>query len=442
MIRKTIKELVEELDPEFFWQIHRSTIVNVNAIAAVQRRGNGTLEVRLKRNDKVAAGECALCAPLQADVVPARAGPSELTVLPGGSDGYEVFGTVPSPINGSDTDREGLPMAAKDRNRSERGWNTVLRYGIAVALIAVGLAAAPYPARAAEPPVGGIAVGVPSPDTDGKTTVLTGMLWWPEGTPRAGIVFANGSGGWRDAREGYYGRMLSALGYAVLAVDSFGARGIADTVADQSSISLIQMTRDAFAARRLLVARGIAPDHTAIMGGSRGGTVALLAADRTFLPAEADRFQVVIAFYPGCNFRVRAPKPSGALFMLLGERDNYTGVKPCQDIAEDYEKAGGKLMLKIYPDSMHAFDGDPAHSRMFHDFMAETFIECVASVEEDGTLVFEGQRFDADRGFADMVAYARRRPCAGHGVIMGTNRKQREIAARDVIEFLNATFSR
>ncbi len=33
--------------------------------------------------------------------------------------------------------------------------------------------------------------------------------------------------------------------------------------------------------------------------------------------------------------------------MLLGERDNYTGVKPCQDIAGDYEKAGGKTMLKL-----------------------------------------------------------------------------------------------
>ena len=53
LIRKTIAELTRELDPEIFWQIHRSTIVNVNEIAAVLRRGNGTLEVRLKRTDKV-----------------------------------------------------------------------------------------------------------------------------------------------------------------------------------------------------------------------------------------------------------------------------------------------------------------------------------------------------------------------------------------------------
>lgn len=320
--------------------------------------------------------------------------------------------------------------------------NAAVRLGTTAALTGLALAATAYPARANDTPVGGTTVDLPSADADGKVTMLAGMLWWPSETPRAGIVFANGSGGWRDAREGYYGRMLSGLGYAVLAVDSFGGRGISDTVSDQSSISYLQMTRDAFAARRMLIARGVAPDRTAIMGGSRGGTVALVAADRTFLPGEIDRFQAVVAFYPGCNFRMRVPKPAGALFMLLGERDNYTGVKACQDIAADYEKAGGKANVKIYPDSGHQFDGDPARSRMVRDFMAETFIGCVGLVEEDGTVVYEGRRFDPERGFADMVVYARQQPCAGHGATMWTNPKQKEIAGRDLVEFLNGTFPR
>ena len=36
-IKKPIKELFEELDPEAFWQIHRGTIVNLRAIAKVER---------------------------------------------------------------------------------------------------------------------------------------------------------------------------------------------------------------------------------------------------------------------------------------------------------------------------------------------------------------------------------------------------------------------
>jgi DNA-binding LytR/AlgR family response regulator len=37
LIRKSIRELYEELDPEGFWQIHRGTIVNLRAIARVER---------------------------------------------------------------------------------------------------------------------------------------------------------------------------------------------------------------------------------------------------------------------------------------------------------------------------------------------------------------------------------------------------------------------
>lgn len=48
LIRKPIKELIEELDPEQFWQIHRSTIVNAKAIAGVTRDFRGRQLVQLK----------------------------------------------------------------------------------------------------------------------------------------------------------------------------------------------------------------------------------------------------------------------------------------------------------------------------------------------------------------------------------------------------------
>ncbi len=48
LIRKPIKELVEELDAEVFWQIHRSTLVNTRHIAGVSRdlRGRQLVAVR------------------------------------------------------------------------------------------------------------------------------------------------------------------------------------------------------------------------------------------------------------------------------------------------------------------------------------------------------------------------------------------------------------
>ena len=48
LIRKPLRELLDELDPNIFWQIHRGTIVNVNAIAGVTRdfRGDATVKVK------------------------------------------------------------------------------------------------------------------------------------------------------------------------------------------------------------------------------------------------------------------------------------------------------------------------------------------------------------------------------------------------------------
>ena len=48
LIRKPIKELVDELDPRQFWQIHRSTLVNTRAIAAVTRDERGRQLVGLR----------------------------------------------------------------------------------------------------------------------------------------------------------------------------------------------------------------------------------------------------------------------------------------------------------------------------------------------------------------------------------------------------------
>jgi DNA-binding LytR/AlgR family response regulator len=48
LIRKPIKELLTELDPAQFWQIHRSTLINTRAIAGVSRDARGRQLVSIK----------------------------------------------------------------------------------------------------------------------------------------------------------------------------------------------------------------------------------------------------------------------------------------------------------------------------------------------------------------------------------------------------------
>jgi len=53
LIRKTIRELADELDPDHFVQVHRSVIVNLHQVAQVVRGANETAEVHLRNRREV-----------------------------------------------------------------------------------------------------------------------------------------------------------------------------------------------------------------------------------------------------------------------------------------------------------------------------------------------------------------------------------------------------
>jgi DNA-binding LytR/AlgR family response regulator len=52
LIRTPLKELLAQLDPQVFWQIHRGTIVNLRAIARVDRDWRGEPVVVLRAGER------------------------------------------------------------------------------------------------------------------------------------------------------------------------------------------------------------------------------------------------------------------------------------------------------------------------------------------------------------------------------------------------------
>lgn len=56
LIRTSLKELLPQLDPERFWQIHRGTVVNARCIAAAVRDEAGKLSLRLHGRSETLAG--------------------------------------------------------------------------------------------------------------------------------------------------------------------------------------------------------------------------------------------------------------------------------------------------------------------------------------------------------------------------------------------------
>ena len=58
LVRMSLRQLQEQLDPSTFWQVHRSTIVNANAIASVARDFRGHVFLLLKqRPERLAVSE-------------------------------------------------------------------------------------------------------------------------------------------------------------------------------------------------------------------------------------------------------------------------------------------------------------------------------------------------------------------------------------------------
>lgn len=281
-------------------------------------------------------------------------------------------------------------------------------------------------------PVGGAGLDFPVQDDAAGTLRLRAMLWLPAAPPAGGVVLLHGAGGWNDFREGHYGRLLSGAGYAVLAVDSHGPRGVPQTM-NHMQVSFAQLARDAMAARQQLVDRGVPARRIAVLGLSKGGTGALYAMDRFLTPAQAERFAAVVALYPPCHVRARTAMPTAPVFIGLGEKDDLTGVQQCQDTAAALRAAGGNVTVKVYPSSAHGFDGNPDSTVSFYAGQAETFTRCNVEVEADGRETYRGQTYPP--GGAEIMA-ALRATCVRKGASFWTNPAQKAAAAQDIVQFL------
>jgi DNA-binding LytR/AlgR family response regulator len=53
LLTSSLRQMKEKLDPQMFWQIHRSIVVNVGAIDRIYRTFRGALEVKVKGRDEL-----------------------------------------------------------------------------------------------------------------------------------------------------------------------------------------------------------------------------------------------------------------------------------------------------------------------------------------------------------------------------------------------------
>jgi dienelactone hydrolase len=130
------------------------------------------------------------------------------------------------------------------------------------------------------------------------------------------------------------------------------------------------------------------------------------------------------------------PKPVGEVYMALGEDDDWSGVKPCQALAEDYSRAGGKIVVKVYPGATHGWDGNPAYTGLIRLPSVENYKDCVLYMEEDGQVVHEGRKYGPNDA---ALIVELRKTCVKRGATVWTNTRQKAAATADAIAFLDRT---
>jgi dienelactone hydrolase len=185
--------------------------------------------------------------------------------------------------------------------------------------------------------------------------MLVGELYRPPGEGRfPAVVLLHGCDGrLSPAGEQREAHKLVALGYVVLAVDSFGPRGVQHRCVQEVGVP-VDRVMDAYGALQYLASRtDIDPGRVAVMGYSQGGMTAISAVTRggveTLFPRH---FKAAVAYYPGCdNTEVSAPT-----LILIGALDEWTPTRNCREMVARQSGTGAAVELFVYPGAYHAFN--------------------------------------------------------------------------------------
>jgi len=189
------------------------------------------------------------------------------------------------------------------------------------------------------------------------------------------MVIVHGIGGLYNSsghKRAYweYAEMLADNGIAAIIIDSHGARGYGGTgQLGSTSVSVYSFVADAFAAADILRTHPmIDVNQIGIMGFSKGGMTTLLATDQRFvrsLSKSKSKFNIHIPIYPGCqNFPDKLQPTNSPVYMLLGEKDNFTGISGCFEIEEKLKTSNTPVKIITYKDAVHSWDENLSITRI------------------------------------------------------------------------------
>ena len=189
------------------------------------------------------------------------------------------------------------------------------------------------------------------------STTIRGELYLPPGNgPFPAVVLMPPCTGRLPVKvERADGERYNALGYALLAVDSFGPRGFEDGCSGVGSS--VDLVMDAYGALLYLAELPfIDPERIAIVGYSKGADTALSAVGFDGVERLFDRqFRAAVAYYPFCQ-KQEAAAVAVSTLILIGERDDWNFARDCRDMMTRRKDFSAPMRLVVYPETHHSFN--------------------------------------------------------------------------------------
>jgi dienelactone hydrolase len=232
-------------------------------------------------------------------------------------------------------------------------------------------------------------------------------------------------------------------GFAAFVLDSFGARDVTSTVANQTQFSFAASAYDVLAAWKVLAAHPeIDVSRIGAQGHSRGGSAVLTAATRRFADAvvgDGAGFRSMLAAYPWSGHQFLDPSVDQTeIRVVMGDADEWCSPMQVQGHCQAIRLSGGKVTMRLIGGAQHSFDRGTAIENV-----ADAAVSPAAPtvyIGHDGAFIHPlADVGDAKLVDRDLMIYALKAGYGRKGARIGSRDGEAELFRADMLAFWRRT---
>ena len=239
---------------------------------------------------------------------------------------------------------------------------------------------------------------------------------------------------------------LTRAGFATFVLDSFAARGVTSTVANQTQFSFAASAYDVLAAWKLLAALPeIDATRIGAQGHSRGGSAVLTAATRRFADAVVGKskgLRGVLAAYPWSGHQFLDPAVGAtSVRVLMGDADEWCSPMQVQGHCQAIRIAGGDATIRLIAGAHHSFDRGTEMTDVPEASVSPA--APTAYIADDGALVHPTKdKGDPELRDRDLMVYALKAGYGRKGAKIGSRPGEAELFRNDMVAFWTQLFGK